>query len=259
MSVVKPWWKYYHRKRRRSEVSPLTIFGSATELWARADLGITIATGASVWADQSGKGRDLIQGTAARQPGFNATDANFNGHPSLTFDDVDDFMLSDDAASTWDFMSDGSGCTIMVVHRVGGGGLIISTATATGADNGITTNWNHTVGNVTEVGVEDGTNSQKIRTALLTDVEAISIARYRSGGAGNMSLRINGSDGSEVLVGDGDPVNAGAGHTLAIGSIVDTAPVSTIGGEIVEIAIASVFASAAQVDELEAYVARYGL
>lgn len=42
-------------------------------LWLRADLGITIATGVSVWADQSGNGNNATQGTPAAQPTYFAS------------------------------------------------------------------------------------------------------------------------------------------------------------------------------------------
>lgn len=70
-------------------VSPRTIFGTSLELWLRADLGITLNVGnVSAWADQSGKGdvnRNCLQGTAASQPTFVASDAGLNGRPSVSF------------------------------------------------------------------------------------------------------------------------------------------------------------------------------
>lgn len=55
--------------------------------WYRSDLGITIATGVSAWADQSGSGdanRNAAQGTGANQPTYTAADAAFGNQPSLT-------------------------------------------------------------------------------------------------------------------------------------------------------------------------------
>jgi len=54
-------------------------------LWLRADLGITIGTGVSTWADQSGYGNNVTQATGANQPTYNAADASFNGAPTITF------------------------------------------------------------------------------------------------------------------------------------------------------------------------------
>jgi hypothetical protein len=72
--------------------SPLTILGAASVLqWCRSDLGITIGTGVSAWADQSGNGRHYTQGTGAAQASYNATGGP-NGRPSLLFDGTDDFL-----------------------------------------------------------------------------------------------------------------------------------------------------------------------
>lgn len=61
--------------------------------WYRASLGVTNVGGkASVWADQSGAGRDFSQGTASSRPTITASDANFSGRQVLTFDGADDFM-----------------------------------------------------------------------------------------------------------------------------------------------------------------------
>jgi hypothetical protein len=59
--------------------------------WYRADLGVTTATGVSNWADQVGS-NDLSQATGAAQPTFNASDADFNSNPSMTFDGSDDIL-----------------------------------------------------------------------------------------------------------------------------------------------------------------------
>lgn len=72
--------------------TPLTILGSANVLqWCRADLGVTIATGVSAWADQSSAGKNYSQGTAAAQPAWSAT-AGPNSQAAITFDAVDDFL-----------------------------------------------------------------------------------------------------------------------------------------------------------------------
>lgn len=63
-------------------------------LWLRADLGITLNDAdVSGWADQSGEGNDLSQGTAADQPVYNASDADYNGRPSVEADGVSEYLL----------------------------------------------------------------------------------------------------------------------------------------------------------------------
>lgn len=74
-------------------VTPLTILGAAGMLrWVRSDLGITIGTGVSAWADQSGAGNDYTMGTAANQPAI--VPAGLNGHDTLLFDGSNDFLES---------------------------------------------------------------------------------------------------------------------------------------------------------------------
>jgi len=66
--------------------SPKALSGLTA--WYRADMGITIATGVSAWADQSGTGdpnKNAVQATTTRQPAYNASNANFAGKPTLTF------------------------------------------------------------------------------------------------------------------------------------------------------------------------------
>lgn len=62
--------------------------------WLRSDLGITIGTGVSDWADQSGHSQGVSQVTATRQPAYTASDATINGHPSLLFDGTTDWLDS---------------------------------------------------------------------------------------------------------------------------------------------------------------------
>lgn len=57
-----------------------------------AAMGITIETGVSIWADQSGNSNDISQATPGDQPLFNASDSNFNNQPSITFDGVSEFL-----------------------------------------------------------------------------------------------------------------------------------------------------------------------
>jgi hypothetical protein len=74
--------------------TPPTIVTSAPcQAWWRGDLGITIGTGVSAWADQSGNGRDLVQATGGAQPVYNASDFVFGAQSTLTFDGVNDILI----------------------------------------------------------------------------------------------------------------------------------------------------------------------
>jgi hypothetical protein len=78
-----------------SDATPLSILGTDLLQWVRADLGITIGTGVSAWADQSGNGVNFAQGTGANQPSFQAT-AGPNGGPCVRGDGS-----SDNLTATW--------------------------------------------------------------------------------------------------------------------------------------------------------------
>jgi hypothetical protein len=70
---------------------PTKFRASGLLFWARADLGITIATGVSAWADLSGAGNNHVQATTTKQPTFAATGGP-RSRPCVTFDGVDDFL-----------------------------------------------------------------------------------------------------------------------------------------------------------------------
>lgn len=97
-------------------------YGADLLLWLRADTGVTDAGGGvcSVWADQSGNGRDMSAAGAAR-PTINASDANYGGEPSLSFDGTAMTM----AGAAWGAAAS-QPVTWLVVARntevVGGGG-----------------------------------------------------------------------------------------------------------------------------------------
>lgn len=74
-----------------SSASPAVLFGSALLCWVRSDL--VVGSPVTQWTDKSGNGNHLTASTTAR-PTFNASSANFNGQPSLTFDGVANTMVS---------------------------------------------------------------------------------------------------------------------------------------------------------------------
>ncbi|MFO0269254.1 MAG: hypothetical protein ACK53W_01755 [Gemmatimonadota bacterium] len=58
--------------------------------WFKSDVGVTLATGVSAWADQSGAGRNLVQASGGLQPSFASNVVA--SKPALTFDGADDFL-----------------------------------------------------------------------------------------------------------------------------------------------------------------------
>lgn len=80
--------------------TPASITGLTA--WFRADAAdITIGTGVSQWADKSGNGRHISQGTGGAQPVFTEVDSDFNNRGSVDFDGTDDRLASAAAASSF--------------------------------------------------------------------------------------------------------------------------------------------------------------
>lgn len=111
--------------RRGGTFSPLDITGLTA--WWRADLGITLNGGTvSAWADQSGNGNHLIQGTGSAQPTYNAS-GGANNQAFLAFDGGD--ILARAAAvigvSTYTYflvLRQTTGSTLQRLMCCGGGG-----------------------------------------------------------------------------------------------------------------------------------------
>lgn len=78
-----------HQPQGGRGFSPANI--SDLIVWLDAALGITGAD-VSLWEDQSGNGNDVSQATPGDRPLWNATDANLNNKPSLSFDGVSEFL-----------------------------------------------------------------------------------------------------------------------------------------------------------------------
>lgn len=252
-----------HARRRAIRplrLDPLIIFGADLELWLRSDLGITLnGTDVSAWADQSGKGHDFSQGTALRQPVFNAVDANWAGKPSLGFDATPLWLDSDDAASVWKFLHDGTGGGALAVYRFN------STTTATLLATALSN---------TQIGVRlraPQTGNQRLALAngsgsfVLTnafppisiDTNYYGFYAWEDGRPGNEWIHgvINAeSTGSTANI----PTGADPTNTFRLGASV----VGTQGllGELLEVIAFSIYPSAQQFTQLKAYLyTRYGL
>lgn len=85
------------------------------EAWYKADAGITtVSSAVSVWADQSGNGRDMTQGTAANRPAYGSE--TLNGIDVLTFDGSD--WINSAGVSSHNFLHQGDS-TFFILARAG--------------------------------------------------------------------------------------------------------------------------------------------
>lgn len=66
---------------------------SSCSLWLKSSDGVTESGGVvSAWADQSGNARNFTQATAGLRPSYDASDARFNGLPSIEGNGVDQYL-----------------------------------------------------------------------------------------------------------------------------------------------------------------------
>ncbi len=84
------------------------------EVWLRPDMGTTVATGVSVWADQSGHGNNVVQATGAAQPILTA--GAFGSYPGLTCSSV---QFLEQASST--VLNGSTGLTVFTTVIRGAG------------------------------------------------------------------------------------------------------------------------------------------
>lgn len=90
--------------------SPMSIANCVW--WLRADLGVT-GSPVTSWADQSGTGNTVTSGTGAAAT-FNASNANFNGQPTIDFDGTTQGLSRGSASG---FGAGPSAYTIVVARR----------------------------------------------------------------------------------------------------------------------------------------------
>ncbi|GAP63451.1 hypothetical protein ARMA_1874 [Ardenticatena maritima] len=71
----------------------ITNGSSSLELWLKADAGVTTSgSSVSTWADQSGHGADVTQGSATSQPTHVTSLASLNNQPAVQFDGSNDYL-----------------------------------------------------------------------------------------------------------------------------------------------------------------------
>jgi hypothetical protein len=107
------------KRRQPSDVAPfdpLSVDGCVG--WYRADMGVTLVSDVvSAWADQSGNGHHMTQGTAGSRPGHVASETSLNGQATLVFDGVNDWLAADGLAQYFTGVENALQYTLVTVLR----------------------------------------------------------------------------------------------------------------------------------------------
>jgi hypothetical protein len=221
--------------RRAASSNPFTILGATNVVaWWRSDLGITLNGGnVSAWADQSGNGHNLAQGTAGLQPAYDATGGP-NGRPKLDF--TGDILVN----STLNLPAPGttpvffwlvvSQIDFSVNARLFGTG--VNMAGMTQSSSGNVNHYNQTAANVTAFALATFKRAESYFSNSTSDYNKVGSATTTGTNAGN-------SDPSAQLVLGG--FDAGGG------------PVVSANIRCCEFFITNALPSGAQITALDAY------
>lgn len=113
--------------------SPTQIAG--LKLWLKADsLVLSNNDPVATWADSSGNGNDVTQGTGGLRPLYKASVAGLNNKPTVEFDGTDDVLTNTGLLTGGNFPT--STATLFIVFsplNIGGGGGVQYGITATGS------------------------------------------------------------------------------------------------------------------------------
>lgn len=213
--------------------------------WYRADMGVTIATGVSAWADQSGSGdanKNLAQGTGTAQPAFNASDSAYAGKPTLTFTAASSQSL---ASGAWAVAPAVAGCTFFIVGNTGGTAAQEVLFDSISAQRMLLDN------NVSATGIRFFLGSGPIGTTTLSAKNVIVVQCLAS----STSTAVYVSAKTALMTGS-PGTSTPTGLTLGIASVGGGA----LNGKIAEMAYYSRVLSTSEVNQLLAYAgARYAI
>jgi hypothetical protein len=231
------------------------------ERW-RADTGITIATGVSVWTGSIGSRTLVPVGASNTQPSLQATITELNNQPAVRFDGSNDGLVSSAAASTWNRLHDGTPTEtwVAMVPRVAANRVIIATRTSVGAAvRGFSLDTLST-GTAIRLHISNGTAAVVNATggAVASGTGTYVYGYYEEGRGGNEYAVL--ADGSAAVTGNSAaaPSALDATATLSLGCFGNNT-----GFNQVDVAEVMIFSAVLTTDERNtaiAYMAsRYGL
>ena len=209
------------------------------------------------WLDQSIDGYDLSQAVLGNRPTFTSV-SSFTNLPEVTFNGSNSSLVSSDAASTWKFLHDGTGCTLIMVIRPSSGYFILDTGNAATASSGMTIDW--LTPDDIRLRIFNGTGSALLSLTTTSGVVptsgAIVTIRHGSAHSPNAELRVNGI---EILNGNysGSPSTSDPAGTLHLGTRVSS-DLYWAGG-ILELVLYDAILSDSDMNTVETYIRdKYG-
>ena len=169
-------------------------------IWCRADVGITLnGSTVSGWADQSGNGNNLTQGTASLQPTW--VEDGLNEYPELSFDGTDDVMTG---PSFFGSVTSANSWTTAVVCRgwTWGGSTAHNTGRAVlGAPSGGGGYFNQPMlsqaGGGPGGGFYNG-SAHKTAKAAAAGAQGASLVWIMVNDGGDLTIHVNGASGTTV-------------------------------------------------------------
>jgi|GEM_PF-4355895 len=243
--------------------------GSLPSLWLRADAGCCFTGAGSgaptdgdpiqVWLSKDAGAYSFAQTTAAKKPTWTASNGDFNGRPTVTYDGVDDIMTYGAALTT-----ETAGCLYVVFKRasIGTQHTLVSSADYTAALD----LWSVRIDSTNDhewYSLDSGINAiESSGTAVGTS--AAQILMFESSGTAHR-LEINGVE-------DALTVDAGVPAGKWFGDIANRDNVSVGGdhynggntnpfhGNVAEVMLYDRVLTADELDQVDRYLAnRYGL
>jgi hypothetical protein len=209
------------------------------------------------WTDQIG-GSTLAQSTGTQVPVLNASDANLGNQASITLDGTDDNIVSNLAASSWNFLHDGTGATVLIVCRP---------TKASGATNQLL--WTTTAAGARGVRLLHSSTTDRFRFSVSDGASFVIDVNTGAGAAEPTSKAVyfdhlttstpdaslEAPPGTVIGTASGTPSASAATTTLTLG-----ATTNAFGGNVAEIVIWPMQLTAGNKVTLAAYtLARYGV